>query len=143
MVGLNAMMGVGSVDVTTREEATFGMMGARICVFVFQSGLSARCIANDGHTSCLESMSTRSREAKRSLMASTSRSFPLSSSSNGRSQSIFGGDHACGSGRFHWFVKIGGRLPAFALKIRICRIVSTNVRWVRLGQGDGGRTVQK
>ena len=38
--GLNATMGVRSRDVTKQEEATSGMMGARICVLVFQSGLS-------------------------------------------------------------------------------------------------------
>ena len=49
---------------------------------------------------------------------------------DGRSQSsVIGGDDACGGGGggFSWFVKIGGgRLPAFVLKIRICRIVSVN-----------------
>ena len=61
---------------------------------------------------------------------------------DGRSQGIFGGDDAGGGGgRFSWFVKIGGgRLPAFVLKIRICRIVSANMV-VRLGaRGRGGRT---
>ena len=33
MVGLNAAMGVRSREATRREEATSGMMGARICVF--------------------------------------------------------------------------------------------------------------
>ena len=32
---MNATMGVRSRDATKREEATSGMMGARICVFVF------------------------------------------------------------------------------------------------------------
>jgi hypothetical protein len=41
MGGLNVMMGIRSRDATKREEATSGMMGARICMFVFQSEFSA------------------------------------------------------------------------------------------------------
>ena len=41
MVRLNATMGVRSRVATKREGATSGMMGARICVVVFQSRLNA------------------------------------------------------------------------------------------------------
>ena len=80
-------------------------------------------------------------------MACTGCSFPpVLFERDGQSQSIIGGEYVCRGGRFSWFIKIGeGRLPAFVLKTRLCRIVpvNTNVRWAKLGQGEGGRTGQK